>query len=144
MGEPAQRSDWNVLIVDGDDPLADILCEIADPLELVCNPDDPDDLPKILRHGAAGENNVHGALLDRLLHDVDRRISRDIGSRAFIVAPRQRFDRFGELPLGASAHLGNQASETSQIGIETFGRTFQEGHALQTEAFQTKLESLSL
>jgi hypothetical protein len=25
--------------------------------------------------------------------------------------------------------------------METFGSTFQEGHALQTEAFQTKLES---
>jgi hypothetical protein len=25
--------------------------------------------------------------------------------------------------------------------METFGGTFQEGHALQTEAFQTKLES---
>jgi hypothetical protein len=144
MGEPAQRPDWNVLIVDGDDPLADVLCEIADPLELVCNPNDPDDLPQILSHGAPGENYVHGALLDRLLHHVNRRIGRDIGSRALIVAPRQRFDRFGELPLGASAHLGNQASKTSQIGVETFGRTFQEGHALQTEAFQTKLESLFL
>jgi hypothetical protein len=80
----------------------------------------------------------------RLLHQVDRRISRHIGSCAFVIAPRQRFDRFGELPLGASTHLGNQAGEISQIGIETFGRTFQEGHALQTEAFQTKLESLFL
>jgi hypothetical protein len=49
-----------------------------------------------------------------------------------------------ELSLSASAHLGNQAGEISQIGVETFGRTFQEGHALQTEAFQTKREFLFL
>jgi hypothetical protein len=113
-------------------------------LELVCNPDDPDDLPKILRYRPSRENDIHRALLDRLLHHIDRCVSRDIGSRSFVVAPRERFDRFGELPFGASAHFGNQAGETSQIGMETFGSTFQEGHALQTEAFQTKLESLYL
>jgi hypothetical protein len=48
------------------------------------------------------------------------------------------------LPLGPSAHLGNQAGEILQIGVEAFGGAFQEGHAFQTEAFQTKLESLGV
>jgi hypothetical protein len=109
--------------------------------ELVCNPDDPDELPKIRGHRAPGEDDIHGALLDRLLHLVDRRISRDIGSRPFVVAPPQRFDCFGKLPLGASAHFGNQAGEISQIGIEAFAGAFEEGHALRTEAFQNKRQS---
>ena len=55
-------------------------------------------------------------------------------------------EAFGDVEnsLAGIRHLGNQAGEISQVGIEPFGRTFQEGHAPQTEAFQTKLESLVL
>jgi hypothetical protein len=59
------------------------------------------------------------ALLDRAVHHVERGVGGDHAPRASAVAPGERLDGLGDLPLGKAAHLRDRACKFPQVGVET-------------------------
>jgi hypothetical protein len=96
-----------VFTIDGDDPLADILGKIADALDLVRDPQDPDNLPKVTGDRLPACNGLNRPFLDVALHGIDCRVGGDNALCRTAFARRQRLDRLGNLPLGQTAHLGD-------------------------------------
>src|SRR5262249_30023311 len=110
-----------VFAIDGNDPLADILGKIADALDLIRNPQDPDNLPKVASDWLPACNGFNRPFLDIALHGVDCRVGGDDALCRSAFARRQRLDRLGNLPLGQPAHLGDCPPELLQISVEDFG-----------------------
>jgi hypothetical protein len=57
--------------IDRNDALGDILRKIADALDLVGNPQDPDDLPKVIGYRLTPRNGLDRPFLDVVLHGID-------------------------------------------------------------------------
>jgi hypothetical protein len=101
----------HVFLFDGADAFADIFCQIADALELMCNPQYSYELPQINSYWLAPSNSLHGAFLDGPLHDVDRRICGHYLPPAFLVAISQCPDRLDDLSFDEAAHFRDSAVE---------------------------------
>ena len=107
--------------IDRNDALGDVLREIADALDLVGNPQDPNDLPKVIGYRLTPRNGLDCPFLDVVLHGIDRRIGGDYPPCTTCIASRQRLDRFGNLSLRQAAHLRDCPREFLQVGVEDFG-----------------------
>ena len=115
------------LAVERQHALADVLGEVADPLEIVGHAQRADDLPQIDRHRLAAGDGEDRLLLD--LRAAARRCSDRLATTRWAqvgVAARQRLDRVGDLLLGKPAHLRHHAGELLQIDVEGLGGVF--GH----------------
>jgi hypothetical protein len=112
---------WCFLIIDGNDALTDVLCEIAYALDLVGNSQDPNNLAKVIGYRLTPGNGLDCSFLNIALHDVDRRIGGNYALRATAVARHQCLDRLGNLALGQSSHLRGCPREFLQVCIEDFG-----------------------
>src|SRR5262249_57392823 len=64
MIDPAHRCPRRIFTVDGDDPLADILGEIAYALDLIGNPQDADNLAKVAGYRLTPRNDLDRPFLD--------------------------------------------------------------------------------
>jgi hypothetical protein len=116
------------LTVHGNDALADILRKIAYALDLIRNPQDPNDLPKVTGYRLPTCNGLNCPFLNVALHDVDRHIGSNYPLCATAVAHRQRFDRLGNLPFGQPTHLCDYPREFLKVGVEDFGGVFRMSH----------------
>jgi hypothetical protein len=117
-----------VFSIDGADAFTDVLCEIADPLELICDSQDSNHLPQIDSHRLAPRNRLYGPFLDCALHGIDRRIGGDHLPPAFLVAIAQRPDRLHDLSFDQATHFRDRARETLQLGVECRRRVFKNSH----------------
>ena len=116
------------LAVERHHPLADVLGQVADPLEVAGDPQRPDDLAQIDRHRLAAGDRQHGLVLDLVLQRVDSGIGGDDLLRAVGVASCQRIDRVGDLLLGQAAHLRHHAGELLQVDVECLCGVFRHYH----------------
>jgi hypothetical protein len=91
--------------IDRNDAIGDVLRKIADALDLVGNPQDPNDLSKVIRYRLAPRNGLDRSFLDVVLHGIDRRIGGNYALCATGIASRQRLDRLGNLSLRQPTHL---------------------------------------
>ena len=114
------------------DPLAHVLGEVADPLEIGGDAHRADDLAQIDRHRLAPGDGQHRALLDLALQLVDLDVGGDDTLAERDVAADQRIDGFDDHALGQAAHLGDQAGEFLQIAVERLGGMFS-SHALSPQ-----------
>ena len=85
--------------IERDDPLADVLGVVADPLEIVAHAHGADDLAQIDRHRLPAGDGQDRFFLDLVLHRVDGRIGGDDVLRQIDVALHERADGVGNLPL---------------------------------------------
>jgi hypothetical protein len=108
----AHRPPRHLFAIDGADAFADVLCEIADPLKLVCDPQDSDDLAQIDSYRLTPRNRLHGSFLDCALHGIDRRIGGDHPPPAFRVSIAQRPDRLHDLSFDQAAHFRDSTKES--------------------------------
>ena len=106
------------------DPLAHVLGEVADPLEIGRHPHGADDFAQVHRHRLAPRDGQDRALLDHALQAVDF----DIGGHHALaerhVAADQRIDGFDDHAFGKAAHLGDQPGQFLQIAVERLGGVF--------------------
>ncbi|MHC2637108.1 hypothetical protein ACVME5_009793 [Bradyrhizobium liaoningense] len=79
----------------------------------------PDDLAQINGHRLAAGDGEHGALLDALLQRVEFGVGGDDALTERDVAADQRVDGIDDHALGDAAHLGDQAGEFLEVGIES-------------------------
>ena len=108
--------------------LADILRQIADPFEVVGDPQHRHQRAQIDRHRLAQRDRRDGFFLDLPLQRVDRRVGGDDLPRQPDVAPRQRVDRVGDLLLGEAAHLRDHLRELDEVGVENSGGVLGDVH----------------
>ena len=118
------------LAVERQHALADVLGEVADPLEVVGDAQRADDLPQIDRHRLPAGDRQHRFFLDLRLQRVDAGISGHGALRAVGVAPRQRIDRIGDLPLRKAAHLRHHPGELLEVDVEGLCGVFGHYHLL--------------
>ncbi len=112
------------IAVERADALADVLGEIADPLQIVGHAQRGDDFAQIHRHRLAAGDGEDGLLLDLLLQRIDGRIGRHHALGEIDVAAGQRLDGVGDLALGEPAHLRDLAGQLLQIAVERLGGVF--------------------
>jgi hypothetical protein len=98
--------------------LADVLCEIPNPLEFACDPQDCDGLSQVDSNGVPSRNQRHDRFVDLSLHVVDRRIGGDHPPSPLLIAFTQGLDRFQDLPFDKTAHFRNPARESLQLRTE--------------------------
>src|SRR5262249_30212489 len=110
------------------DALADILREIAYALDLIRNPQDPDNLPKVTGYRLATCNGLNCPCLNVALDGIDYRVGGDYPLGATAVARCQRLHRLGNLPFGQPTHLCDYPCEFVQVGVEDFGGMFRMSH----------------
>ncbi len=108
------------------DPLAHVLGEIADPLEVGRDPHRADDLAQVDRHRLAAGDGQHRALLDHALQAVDFGVGRHHALAQRDVAADQRVDGFDDHALGKAAHLRDQPGQFLQVAVERLGGMSQE------------------
>ena len=113
-------------------PLAHVLGEVADPLQIGRHPHRADDLAQIDRHRLAAGDRQHRALLDQMLQTVDVGIGGDDALAEADVAADQRIDGFGDHALDQAAHLGDQAGQFLEIAVERFRGMFR-SHVLSPQ-----------
>ena len=106
------------LAVERQHPLADVLGEVADPLEVVGHAQRTDDFPQIDRHRLPAGDRQHRPLLDLRLQRVDAGIAGHGALGAVGVAARQRVDRVGDLLLCKPAHLRHHPGELLEVDVE--------------------------
>ena len=106
------------------DPLAHVLGEIADPLEIGRDPHGADDFAQVHRHRLAPRDGQHRALLDHALQIVDFGVGGDDALAERDVAADQRIDGFDDHAFGKTAHLGDQPGQFLQIAVERLGGVF--------------------
>ena len=106
------------------DPLAHVLGEIADPLEIGGDPHRADDLAQVHRHRLAPGDGQHRALLDHALQIVDFGVGGDDALAERDVAADQRIDGIDDHAFGETAHLGDQPGQFLQIAVERLGGMF--------------------
>ena len=128
MIDPAHRCPRRIFTIDRNNSLADILGEIAYALDLIGNPQDADNLPKVAGYRLTPRNDLDRSLLDVALHAIDRGVGADDALRATAIARRQSCDRLGNLPLGQPAHLCDCPREFRQVRVETFGGMCRKSH----------------
>jgi hypothetical protein len=117
-----------IVAAHGDHPLADILRQVADPLEVVGDAQHRDERAQIDGHRLAERNGRDGFFFDLPLQRVDRRVGGDDLARQTDVAPRQRVDRVRDLLLGEPAHLRDHLRELDEVGIEDSGGVLGDVH----------------
>ena len=114
------------LAVERQHALGDVLGEVADPLEVVGDPQRADDLAQVDRHRLAAGDGEHGLFLDLALQRVDggsiatTRCARSASRRASASTAS------GDLLLRQPAHLGDHAGELLEVDVEGLGGVF--GH----------------
>ncbi len=108
--------------VDGGHALGDVLGEVADPLEVVAQPQRAHDLAQVDRHRLPARDGEHGLVLDLALQRIDAGIDRHHAPGTLAVALGQRIDGIRDLLLGEAAHLRHHAGNFLQIDIEGLGR----------------------
>ena len=121
VGEAAARLPRHVVGAEHRDALGDVLGKIADPLEIVGDPQHADHLAQIHRHRLAHRDGGDALLLDAVLKRVQRRVGAHDLFGPILVVAHQRVDRGQQLLLDVAAHLGDHALELPQIEIECFG-----------------------
>ena len=99
----------------GDGALGDVLAEIADALEVVCDTECRHDLAEVVGHRLAPGDHHHGLLLDLLLERVDRLVLLDCGGGELRVTALERLDRLAEHLLGEAAHLRDLIVEEREL-----------------------------
>src|SRR5262249_6934532 len=104
------------------------LRKIADALELISNPQDPNDLPKVHGYRLTPYNGFTRPFLNVVLHDIDCRVRSNYPPRATAVARRQHLDRFRNLLLGKPAHLRDCPREFLQVRVENSRCMSSKGH----------------
>ncbi len=103
------------------DPLAHILGEVADALEIGRDPHRTDDLAQVHRHRLAPRDGQHRALLDHMLQVVDFGIGSHHALAQRDIAADQRIDGIDDHAFGQAAHLGDQPSQFLKIAVERLG-----------------------
>ena len=116
--EPAHQGALRIIAAHGDDPLADVLRQVADPLEVVGDAQHRHQRAQIDRHRLSQRDRRNGLVLDLSLQIVDRRVGGNDPSRKTDVAPSQSVDRVGNLLLGEAAHLRDHLRELDKVGVE--------------------------
>ena len=92
MLEPAHERALRIVAGNSEDPLADILRQIADAFEIVGDPQHRDQRPQVDGHRLPQRNGRDGFFFDLPLQRIDRRVGGDDLTRQTDVAPRQRVD----------------------------------------------------
>jgi hypothetical protein len=113
------------------DPLADVLGEIADALEIIGDAQRADDFPQIDRHGLPAGDRQHGLFLDLRLQGIEVGIGGHGALRAIDVAFCERIDRIRDLLLRKTAHLRHHAGELLQIDVEGLGGMIGDDHVFR-------------
>ena len=103
--EAAHQRALRIVAAHGDDTLADILGEVADPLEVVGDAQHRHQGAEVDGHRLSQRDRRDGFFLDLPLQRVDCGVRGDHLTGQPDVAPRQRVDRVGDLLLGEAAHL---------------------------------------
>ena len=116
-------SGWKSLSSAGD-PLAHVLGEVADPLEIGGNPHGADDFAQVHRHRLAPCDGQYRALLDHALQAVDFGVGGDHALAERDIAADQRIDGFDDHAFGKAAHLRDQPGQFLQIAVERLGGMF--------------------
>ena len=106
------------------DPLADVLGEIADPLDIDGDPHGADDFAQVHRHRLAPGDGEHRALLDHVLQTVDFGVGGDDALAQHDIASDQRIDGFDDHAFGEAAHFRDQPGQFLQIAVERLGGVF--------------------
>jgi hypothetical protein len=70
-------------------------------------------------------DGAHGTLLDHALQLIDLGVGVDDTRAERSISADQRIDRLHDLPLGETAHLGNQPRQFLQIVVESPGGVFE-------------------
>ena len=105
-------------------PLAHVLGEIADPLEIGCDPHGADDLAQVHRHRLAPRDGQHRAFLDHVLQAVDLGVGGDHALAERHVAAHQRIDGFDDHAFDQATHFRDQPGQFLQIAVERLGGMF--------------------
>jgi hypothetical protein len=128
MTKPTHRPTGHVFAVDHDDALADILREVADPLQIVGDAQDPKNLPQIDGHRLAPRDCLDGLFFDSALDTINCRvhINNPVGAPA--IPGCQRLDDFRDLSFRKPSHLRQCSGKFLQIGVEGFRRMFGPSH----------------
>ena len=134
MLEPAHERALRIVAAHGDDPLADILRQVADAFEVVGDPQHRDERAQVDGHRLPQRNGRDGFFFDLPLQCVDRRVGGDDLTRQTDVAPRQRVDRVRDLLLGETAHLRDHLRELDEVGIEDSGGVLGDVHDISAGA----------
>jgi hypothetical protein len=108
--------------------LADVLCEIPNPLEFACDPQDCDRLPQVDGNGVPSRNQRHDRFVDLSLHLVDRGIGGNHPPSPLLIAFTQGLDRFQDLPFDKTAHFRDPARESLQLRTEGRDRMLEFSH----------------
>ncbi len=116
------------------DPLAHVLGQIADPLEVGRDPHRADDLAQVDRHWLAPGDGQYRAFLDHVLQAVDFGIGGHHMLAQRDVATDQRVDGFDDHALGKTAHLGDQPGQFLQVAVERLGGMFSSHVSLRIDA----------
>jgi hypothetical protein len=116
--DAAERFARHVFAVQRVHPLADVLSQIADPFELVGNPQNSDYFAQVDRHGLARGDGRNCLLLDVALLSIESRIRQDDAFTMRAVAPYQTRDGFNQLTFCKPTHLGDHAGEVKKVGVE--------------------------
>ena len=114
------------LAVEGKHPLADVLREVAHALEVVGDAQRADDIAQVDRHWLASRQREDGLLFDVPLQIIDTRVHRHDATGERGIALGERADRVGGLFLDQASHLGDQAGQLLQVGVERLHDVF--GH----------------
>ena len=102
---------------DGDDPLGDVLAEVADPFEIGRNADRADDLAQIRRHGLALGDEDDRLVVDLALALVEDGVVVDDLLRQAGIGIDQRRDGLLDHALGMAAHRGDAVGQIFQIVV---------------------------
>jgi hypothetical protein len=108
--------------------LADVLCEIPNPLEFACDPQDCDRLPQVDSNRVPSRNQRHDRFVDLSLHLVDRGIGGNHPPSPLLIAFTQGLDRFQNLPFDKTAHFRDPARESLQLRTEGRDRMLDFSH----------------
>jgi hypothetical protein len=119
--DPADQLLRMEIAADRRHPLADVLGQIADALEVVGDAQRTHHLAQVDRHRLPARDRQHRLFLDLALQRVDRRIERNRALGPLGIAPGQRLDCIGNLLLSQTAHFRDHAGDVLQIDIEGLG-----------------------
>ena len=124
MLEAADQFQRLEIVLQRRDPLAHVLGEVADPLQIGGDPHGADDLAQVDRHRLAPRDGQHRAFLDDVLQAVDFDIGGDDALAERDIPADQRIDGIGDHALGKTAHLRDQPGQFLQIAVERLGGVF--------------------
>ena len=109
----AHRLTRHRITIDRTDAFADILRQVADPLQLVCDPQDPDNLPKIVGHRLPSNDDLDGSRLDCPLHGIYGCVGVDHLSCTLVIALAQSCHCLPRICLSASPPISAIIRESS-------------------------------